>query len=46
MNAYKIRSIVNQALPVRFLLVLGAIIALDVIAAEGVKHVFYQRVKF
>jgi P-type Mg2+ transporter len=35
-----------QALPLRFLLVLGAIVALYVIAAEGVKHVFYQRVKF
>jgi P-type Mg2+ transporter len=35
-----------QALPLHFLLVLGAIVALYVIAAEGVKHVFYQRVKF
>jgi P-type Mg2+ transporter len=35
-----------QALPLRFLLVLGAIVALYVIAAEGVKHAFYQRVKF
>jgi P-type Mg2+ transporter len=35
-----------QTLPLRFLLVLGAIVALYVIAAEGVKHVFYQRVKF
>jgi P-type Mg2+ transporter len=35
-----------QALPLRFLLVLGAIVALYVIAAEGVKHVFYQRVIF
>jgi P-type Mg2+ transporter len=35
-----------QALPLRFLLVLGAIVALYVVAAEGVKHVFYQRVKF
>ncbi len=34
------------ALPFHFLLVLGAIVALYVIAAEGVKHVFYQRVKF
>jgi P-type Mg2+ transporter len=34
-----------QALSLRFLLVLGAIVALYVIAAEGVKHVFYQRVK-
>jgi hypothetical protein len=29
-----------------FLLVLGAIVALYVIAAKGIKHVFYQRVKF
>jgi P-type Mg2+ transporter len=35
-----------QALPLRFLLVLGAIVALYVVAAEGVKYVFYQRVKF
>jgi P-type Mg2+ transporter len=35
-----------QALPVRFLLVLGAIIALYVVAAEAVKHTFYQLVKF
>jgi hypothetical protein len=28
------------------LLVLGAIVALYVIAAEGVEHAFYQRVKF
>jgi P-type Mg2+ transporter len=35
-----------QALPLRFLLVLGAIVALYVIAAEAVKHIFYQRVKF
>jgi P-type Mg2+ transporter len=35
-----------RALPLHFLLVLGAIVALYVIAAEGVKHVFYQRVKF
>jgi P-type Mg2+ transporter len=35
-----------QALPLHFLLVLGAIVALYVVAAEGVKHVFYQRVKF
>jgi P-type Mg2+ transporter len=35
-----------QALPLHFLLVLGAIVAFYVIAAEGVKHVFYQRVKF
>jgi P-type Mg2+ transporter len=35
-----------RALPLRFLLVLGAIIALYVIAAESVKHEFYQKVKF
>jgi P-type Mg2+ transporter len=35
-----------QALPIHFLLVLGAIVALYVIAAEGVKHAFYQRVQF
>jgi P-type Mg2+ transporter len=35
-----------QALPLRFLLVLGAIVALYVIAAEAVKHLFYQLVKF
>jgi P-type Mg2+ transporter len=35
-----------RALPLHFLLVLGAIVALYVIVAEGVKHVFYQRVKF
>jgi P-type Mg2+ transporter len=35
-----------QALPLRFLLVLGAIIALYVVAAEAVKHLFYQLVKF
>jgi P-type Mg2+ transporter len=35
-----------RALPLHFLLVLGAIVAGYVIAAEGVKHVFYQRVKF
>jgi P-type Mg2+ transporter len=35
-----------QVLPLRFLLVLGAIVALYVIAAEAVKHVFYQLVKF
>lgn len=35
-----------QPLPGHFLLVLGAIVALYVIAAEGVKHLFYQRVKF
>jgi P-type Mg2+ transporter len=35
-----------QALPLRFLLVLAAIIALYVVAAEAVKHLFYQLVKF
>jgi len=35
-----------RALPLHFLLVLGTIVALYVIAAESVKHVFYQRVKF
>ncbi len=35
-----------QALPLHFLLVLGAIVALYAIVAESVKHVFYQRVKF
>jgi P-type Mg2+ transporter len=35
-----------RALPLRFLLALGAIVALYVVAAESVKHVFYQRVKF
>jgi P-type Mg2+ transporter len=35
-----------QALPLTFLLVLGVIVALYVIAAEGVKHLFYQWVKF
>jgi P-type Mg2+ transporter len=35
-----------RALPLRFLVALGAIVALYVIAAEAVKHVFYQRVKF
>jgi P-type Mg2+ transporter len=35
-----------RALPLHFLLVLGAIVALYVIAAESVKHVFYQKVKF
>jgi P-type Mg2+ transporter len=35
-----------QALPLRFLLVLGAIVALYVVAAEAVKHLFYQLVKF
>jgi P-type Mg2+ transporter len=35
-----------QPLPLSFVLVLGAIIALYMIAAESVKHIFYQRVKF
>jgi P-type Mg2+ transporter len=35
-----------QALPLHFLLVLGALVALYVVAAESVKHVFYQQVKF
>ena len=35
-----------QPLPLDFVLVLMAIVALYVIAAEGVKHVFYQQVKF
>jgi P-type Mg2+ transporter len=35
-----------RALPLQFLLVLGAIVALYIIAAEMVKHIFYQRVKF
>jgi P-type Mg2+ transporter len=35
-----------RALPLRFLLALGAIVALYVVAAESVKHVFYQQVKF
>jgi P-type Mg2+ transporter len=35
-----------RALPLRFLLVLGAIVALYVVAAESVKHVFYQQIKF
>ncbi len=35
-----------RALPLHFLLVLGAIVVLYVIAAESVKHVFYQRVRF
>jgi P-type Mg2+ transporter len=33
-------------LPLHFLLVLGAIVAFYVIAAESVKHIFYQQVKF
>jgi P-type Mg2+ transporter len=35
-----------RALPLHFLLVLGGIVAFYVIAAESVKHVFYQQVKF
>ena len=35
-----------QPLPLGFVLVLMAIVALYVIAAEGVKRVFYQQVKF
>jgi P-type Mg2+ transporter len=35
-----------RALPLQFLLVLGAIVALYIITAEMVKHIFYQRVKF
>jgi P-type Mg2+ transporter len=35
-----------RALPLQFLLVLGAIVALYVVAAESVKHIFYQQVKF
>ncbi len=35
-----------RALPLRFLLVLGAIVALYVVAAESVKHIFYEQVKF
>ncbi len=35
-----------QTLSLRFLLVLGAIVALYVVAAEAVKHLFYQLVKF
>ena len=35
-----------RALPLHFLLVLGAIVTLYVVAAESVKHVFYQQVKF
>jgi P-type Mg2+ transporter len=35
-----------RVLPPHFLWVLGAIVALYGIAAESVKHVFYQRVKF
>ncbi len=35
-----------QALPLPFVLVLGAIVALYVIIAEQVKHLFYQWVKF
>ncbi|WP_181314365.1 hypothetical protein [Phormidesmis priestleyi] len=35
-----------QPLPLSFVLVLGAIVALYVIPAENVKRVFYNRVKF
>jgi P-type Mg2+ transporter len=35
-----------QALPLQFVLVLGAIVALYVIVAESVKHLFYRRVTF
>lgn len=35
-----------QPLPLNFVLVLGAIVALYVTAAENVKRVFYSRVKF
>jgi P-type Mg2+ transporter len=35
-----------RALPPRFLLVLGAIVALYIVMAEVVKHTFYRRVKF
>jgi P-type Mg2+ transporter len=35
-----------RALPPHFLLALGVIVALYVIAAEGVKHLFYHLVKF
>ena len=35
-----------QPLPLSFVLVLGAIVALYITAAEGVKHVFYQQVRF
>jgi P-type Mg2+ transporter len=35
-----------RALPLEFLLVLGAIVALYIMMAEVVKHAFYRRVKF
>jgi P-type Mg2+ transporter len=35
-----------RALPLRFVLVLGAIVALYAIVAESVKHLFYSRVNF
>jgi P-type Mg2+ transporter len=35
-----------RALPLEFLLVLGAIVAFYILIAEVVKHVFYRRVKF
>jgi len=35
-----------QALPLSFVLVLGAIVAFYIIAAESVKHIFYNHVKF
>ncbi|MGB8703030.1 MAG: magnesium-translocating P-type ATPase, partial [Thermosynechococcaceae cyanobacterium] len=35
-----------QPLPLSFVLVLGAIIVLYMIAAESVKHIFYRQVKF
>lgn len=35
-----------QPLPLNFVLVLGAIVALYIVTAESVKHVFYQQVKF
>jgi magnesium-transporting ATPase (P-type) len=35
-----------QALPLQFLLVIGAIVTLYVVAAEAVKHLFYQLVNF
>jgi P-type Mg2+ transporter len=35
-----------RALPLEFLLVLGAIVALYIVMAEVVKHAFYRRVKF
>ncbi|WP_292803615.1 magnesium-translocating P-type ATPase [Nostoc sp. NMS7] len=35
-----------QPLPLSFVLVLGAIVAFYIIAAESVKHIFYSHVKF